>query len=108
MSSRRLRADTQTFQTHHQDLISRDGTILSERQLSKSADSSLHHSHHYNNHNSRNIISCPHHVALPDGEWGPDRDLQNRQFCQVNIIFVYVFKDNNEELKVKLKVKILD
>ncbi|XP_055631751.1 probable serine/threonine-protein kinase DDB_G0282963 [Toxorhynchites rutilus septentrionalis] len=31
---------------------------------------------------STSISRCPHHVALPDGERGPDRDLQIRSSCQ--------------------------
>lgn len=36
-----------------------------------------------NNHHFSNN-SCPHHIALPDGEWGPDRDFQSRTPSQVN------------------------
>ncbi|XP_065089751.1 protein bunched, class 2/F/G isoform [Ochlerotatus camptorhynchus] len=50
-----------------------------------------HHLHHQssssfyggnNNLCSTSISRCPHHVALPDGERGPDRDLQIRSSCQ--------------------------
>lgn len=45
-----------------------------------------------NNHlvssNSKSAPRCPHHIPLPDGEWGDDRHLQIRTQSQVGEILV--------------------
>lgn len=57
--------------------------ILNERQ-NLTRNNTNHHNHYDYHHRSHNdVIRCPHHVPLTDGEWGPDRDIQIRAPYQV-------------------------
>ena len=54
----------------------------------KSSSITKHHQNHQfdSNHHFSNI-SCPPHISLSDGEWGPDKDFQCRNPSQVLYIF---------------------
>lgn len=71
------------------DILVRDGTILSDRQVRTSNNS--HHHYDYIHRPRNDIIRCPHHIPLSDGEWGPDRDLQIRAPYQVRLFFIIYF-----------------
>lgn len=62
-------------------LLSANPSILS----SKTESRSHHHHRHHCHRCSDEIIRCPHHVALPDGEWNQSySNLQLRNSYQVN------------------------
>lgn len=85
--SRRMRSDS----VQSDLLLSANPSILSSKTESRSSlltDKHHHHHHHHRHHCHRcsdEIIRCPHHVALPDGEWNQSySNLQLRNSYQVN------------------------
>lgn len=72
-----------------------DATVLESCDISSSTVKSARHAanNNYNNHhnhvnlnkstNLSDMRSCPHHILLSDGEWGPDRNIQIRPQYQV-------------------------
>lgn len=85
---------TATSGSRHKDACSSSTSSGSSNSSSSSSSSSYgkpgHHqstSSFYGGNNNSSLCStsisrCPHHVALPDGERGPDRDLQIRSSSQ--------------------------
>lgn len=70
--SRRMRSDS----VQSDLLLGANTTILSSKPESRNGLlTEKHHHHHLHHHRhhchrcSDEIIRCPHHVALPDGEW---------------------------------------
>lgn len=76
-----FRSHRRTFPTHHDLMISANRTNQSSGS-SKSQQLSGNIKSHHNN-NSNNLISCPVHIPLPDGESGKDKKLQLRNSLQV-------------------------
>lgn len=56
--------------------VVRDAAMLNDRQSRNNSHLHYHHPH-------SEVRRCPHHVALPDSEWGPDKDMQIRAQYQV-------------------------
>lgn len=83
----------------------RDPSMLAERQVRKvaaAAAAAHHHQQQQQQHqlqqqqqyvHSADAIRCPHHVALPDSEWGPDRNihLQTQYQVNTNIVAFYLY-----------------
>lgn len=64
-------------------LLTADSSILTSKPENRN-----HHHHQYHRHychrSNDDIIRCPHHVALPDSEWGhTDSNFQLRSSYQV-------------------------
>ncbi|KAL9699378.1 hypothetical protein quinque_002819 [Culex quinquefasciatus] len=86
-------ATTTSRTTDQKDTGSSGGSSSNSYLKAASTGSSSTSSSFYGtiNNNSNNLCSastisrCPHHVALPDGERGPDRDLQIRSSSQVSL-----------------------
>lgn len=56
--------------------------VLQPSELAVSIPATRHAKNYSNIHCFSNMISCPHHVPMSDGEWGPNKD-----YYQVSCIY---------------------
>nr|XP_029730561.1 uncharacterized protein DDB_G0271670 [Aedes albopictus] len=101
------KATTTSGSRHHKDASSSSSSSGSSSSSSSNYGKPVHHqsaSSFYGGNNNTTLCStsvsrCPHHVALPDGERGPDRDLQTRSCQDSEIPRTYVKAPPNKTVR---------